>query len=227
VRSTITFRSNSANTASRNSELINIKVTHSGFNINWAYIFDGLEYAKSNKAHIINLSIGHHDNNGVQCPGNCSRCTEVQEFARANNIIIVAAAGNEGPYDTTLNCPAMAQDIVSVGMTNYNGTGVDSISSRSIPGFLKPNLLTSGYVDYNTMPDFGTSFATPVVTGVLAAALPTFGFNSTKLIAALYNACDQLPSIPPHHQGNGVLSLNSFVEAIKNETATVDSQGQN
>lgn len=210
----------------RNCELVNIKVTDSGTNINWAYIFNGLEYAKSKKVHIINLSLGHHEDNGVQCQGTCVRCLEVQEFGRINGIIIVAAAGNQGPRDYTVNCPGAAPNIVTVGMTNYTGTGADSMSSRSMPGMLKPNLLTSGFVDYNLTPDFGTSFAAPVVTGIIAAALPVFGFDSDKLISTLYNSCDLISQVPHHHQGNGVLNINTFVEAIKNETITIEGQGQ-
>jgi subtilisin family serine protease len=209
----------------KNTDILNIKVTQTESNINWSYVMKGLAYARDNGAHIVNLSLGHYS--GTQCLGKCQKCREVQAFAQNTGMIIVVAVGNNGPKDETANCPAMAPDIIAVGMTNYPGDGVEDISSRSTPGISKPNLLTSGYVNLNsTTPIRGTSFAAPVITGILSAALPIFKFNSTHLVNTLYNACEKISSVPGHHQGHGVLNLKLFMEAIKHETATTDSQRQ-
>ena len=208
----------------KNAHLMNIKVAQTRDNISWINIFKGLAYARDHGAHIVNLSIGHF--NKTQCTGKCPICREVQAFAKQAGMIIVAAAGNEGPDEGTINCPAVAPDIIAVGMVDITGKSVEPNSSRSVPGTLKPNLLTSGYVEKNGYQIRGTSFAAPVVSGLLAAALPSYNFNGQRLISALYNSCKEIPSIPKHHQGHGILDINKFVEEIRRETAYADHQRQ-
>jgi subtilisin family serine protease len=123
----------------KNAHLINIKVTQTPTEISWNNIFSGLKYARDQGAHIVNLSIGHFDKK--QCQGKCNKCREVQAFAKETGMIIVAAAGNLGPTEGTINCPAVAPDVIAVGMVDKTGKSVDPNSSRSVPGVLKPNLL--------------------------------------------------------------------------------------
>ena len=208
----------------KNAHLINIKVTQTPNKISWNNIFNGLKYARDQGAHIVNLSIGHFEKS--QCRGKCRLCLEVQAYAKEAGMIIVAAAGNEGPDEGTINCPAVASDVIAVGMVDITGKSVDHNSSRSVPGFLKPNLLTSGHVDFDDYSLNGTSFATPVVTGLLAAALPAYKFDGQRLITALYSSCRLIPTIPRHHQGHGILDIDTFVEEIRRETAITDYQRQ-
>lgn len=211
----------------RNAEIMNVKVTHHRENISWLNVMKGLKYARDNGAHIANLSIGHY-NKGKQCMGTCPRCLEVQAYAKHTGMIIVAAAGNEGPDEGTLNCPAVATDVIGVGMVDVYGQQIDRISSRALPGMAKPNLVASGQVTRHSHTLRGTSFAAPVVTGLLAASLPAFEGNVSKMIDVLYTTCKEIDSIPFHHQGHGRLDIKAFVEEVMgHETVDVNSQRQN
>lgn len=210
----------------RKSHITSIKVTQTDKNIDFSLILRGLQEARNIGAHIVNLSIGHH-NGASKCRGKCARCAEFQAFVENTGIIVVAAAGNFGHNDSTIACPAMAPDVIAVGMVDDTGHRVDRRSSRGRPGVSKPNLIAPGHVKRNQDKiQSGTSFAAPFVTGVLAAAMPSYIGNTSALLSTVYRSCMKLDSVPGHHQGHGVLDVKRFVGEMKDEKSSGDHQRQ-
>jgi serine protease AprX len=103
-------------------------------------------------------------------------------FNRAweQGLILIKSAGNEGPDNNTLTSPADADGVVVVGATEREGTTVQEYSSRGPTANGKnPHLVAPGGTQAANMEtclaaggfgaaSFGTSYATPIVSGAAA-----------------------------------------------------------
>lgn len=133
----------------------------------------GIRYAADNGANVINISLG----------GSSLALDEKNalDYAVDKGVLVVAAAGNSGPNDNTINYPAAYYKVVAVGATdstdaianfssrgnNYNTTAY-VVEERDIefanPGVSIESTAKNGcYATYS-----GTSMATPHVVGLAA-----------------------------------------------------------
>lgn len=202
------------------ADVISIKVAN-GREVRFDFLMNGLHLAILEGAQIVNMSIGFPHAQTL-CNGNCLVCRLVQDIVVGTGIILVCAAGNTGPQDGTVLAPAMAPNVITVGMLYPDGFSVDNISARGHQGTMKPNLVTSGYVMRNGEEDDGTSFSAPVITGILTAAYTAYNGDTQQLVDTLYRSCRPLNKIPGHHQGHGVFKPNWFVEEINNAKTTAN-----
>jgi serine protease AprX len=176
----------------------------------------GIQQALEDGAHIANCSWGA----GPASDGS-SREARACDAAWAAGLVLVKSAGNRGPGPQTLTTPADADGIIVVGATEREGTTVQDYSSRGPAGMRqRPHLLApggsplvggitscltgGGFGDVR----FGTSFAAPHVSGILALLLernPTL--TPDELRDVLLNACVPLNGIDVNTQGQGLVSL--------------------
>jgi len=141
----------------------------------------GIEWADSLGADVVSTSLGYLDFPNVfsYAPGDLDGRTAVTTRAAAwaarRGIVVVVAAGNEGPNERTLLTPADAESVLSVGAVDFLGT-IARFSSRgpTADGRIKPDVCArgrstvcgsrgGGYVAVD-----GTSLATPLVAGLAA-----------------------------------------------------------
>ncbi|NMA66817.1 MAG: S8 family serine peptidase, partial [Clostridiaceae bacterium] len=138
-----------------------------------------IEWAVEKGVNIINISSGFKRN----CNSDCELCQLISQISKFG-VAVVVAAGNEHNMEDTIYCPGRVDDAVTVGAIDRN-MKLASYSSIGKPGSGKPNILAPGNGYINDSRFEGTSFAAPVISGILAAILYKSG-NVYKAIEYIY-----------------------------------------
>jgi subtilisin family serine protease len=129
----------------------------------------GIVWAVDHGADVINLSFGGSDRSDVQ--------EDAVRYALARGVVVVAAAGNE--RSSTPQYPAAYDGVIAVGATDdrdriWSGSSYGPWVDLAAPGGGVFSLSLQGGFERR----WGTSFSTPVVSGVAAllrAYRPAFG----------------------------------------------------
>jgi len=155
---------------------------------------EGIDYAIASGADIISLSWGSGQVDPV--------VRDAVDAALAEDIIVVAAAGNDG--SETLFYPASQDGVISVGAITKNDV-IASFSQRNekvsvmAPGdsIWSCQRKNNGYMYLQ-----GTSMACPMVAG-LVGLLKSFDttFTATQIKACLIAGCDNIDSVNPASAG--------------------------
>ena len=125
--------------------------------------------------HVINLSLGSLDDGNINNP-----IRVVCREAISQGIWVLASAGNLGPTNYSVTCPACEEYVAAIGSIKYspeeNTFIISNFSSRgpTQEGLIKPDLvffgediiMASSVSDIATIAKSGTSFSTPIYSGV-------------------------------------------------------------
>lgn len=147
---------------------------------NWV---SAVEWADSIGVDVIHTSLGYHDFDNddedykyEDMDGNTAIITRAADMAAARGILVTTSAGNEGSYGWGyITAPCDGDSILCIGSVNKNGR-YSSFSSRgpTADGRIKPDIVAMGSRsvvasprNYITNSD-GTSFAAPIVAGMVA-----------------------------------------------------------
>lgn len=140
-------------------QLLAVRVLNDSGNGALSDVARGIRWAVDHGARVINLSLGG------DAPS--SALIEACQYAASNNVLLVAASGNDGRPAITY--PARLNECVAVGATNEN-SGLASFSNYGP----EQELVAPGTSIYSTTlggvyaEASGTSMATPQVSGVAA-----------------------------------------------------------
>jgi len=171
-------------------EILVVKILDADGNGSDSDLIDGIEYAsywaeQNDKRLIINLSLGGPDYNYA--------LDQAVSSARADGVLFVAAAGNDGPKSA--GYPAALYGVLSVSATNAsdNPASFSQFGDMAAPGTaiwsLVPEGTFGGAPPYGTRS--GTSMATPLVAGAAALVWTAFpGLSADQVIQHLTTTVD-------------------------------------
>lgn len=124
-------------------------------------IIKGIEWSVANNMEVINISAGSSfDSQALH-----------DAITKAVNagIVVVVAAGNNGPGDESISYPAKYQEVIAVSATDQNNSLASWSSRGSEMDIAAPgDKIFSTYKDKNYATQSGTSMASPFVAGVAA-----------------------------------------------------------
>jgi len=157
-----------------------------------SWVASGITWAVDHGADVINMSLGG--------PDPSTTLQDAVDYALANGVVVVAAAGNDGV--TALNYPAAYSGVISVGAvdasnTRYPWSNYGSWVQVDAPGCTNSTTIGSAYGSF-----CGTSAATPFVAG-LAGLARSFNLaaSSSSVTSAIEGSTQTLAS------GNSVHGL--------------------
>lgn len=174
----------------------------------------GMEWVMKNKnrleIRVLNISLGFVDPSDIEKK---TRILNVTKEAWKTGLVVVAAAGNEGPREESVTAPGMLREVITVGCygecSRYSGRG--SMQNH----LLKPDIVAPGTSVVSCSAESphcyskmsGTSMSTPIVAGACALLLsqnPTLTNNEVK--RRILRATDDC-GLPRTWQGHGILNL--------------------
>ncbi|MBO4645437.1 MAG: S8 family serine peptidase [Bacteroidales bacterium] len=183
------------------------------------------EWADSLGCDVINSSLGYYkfDNKAQSyryedMDGQVSRASQAGTIAASKGIIVCVSAGNEGDEDWHyITCPADAKDALTVGAIYPNGTAADFSSyGPTSDGRVKPDGAAVGAYAIVAEPSdetdvsFGTSFSSPIFSGMVACLWQLFPEKSNYEIMEAIRIAGHQHSHPTDHLGYGITN---FMEA--------------
>jgi len=178
----------------------------------------GAEFADSIGADIINSSLGYTvfdeplmNHTYSDMNGKTTRVSLGATIAARKGIIVVNSAGNSGSSQWQyIGAPADADSILAVGAVDYNGNyAVFSSVGPSSDNRVKPDVAALGQnaiVANSSGPIIGsgTSFASPILCGMVACLWQAFPFkNNQEIINAIKHSSNQFYS-PDSLLGYGI-----------------------
>ncbi len=202
-------------------------------------VVPAIYYAVDNGASVINMSLGGEYNDPA--------LQTAIDYAYANDVVIVAAAGNcgtgtEGGCNPSkpgaMGYPALNNHVIAVGATDSTdarasfssyGPGLDVVAPGS--GTLHSPLINTSTVPYNYASAYsgslyGTSFASPIVTGIVALIKSVRPSSSVDDIIAIVDGsatkvAGMNGNVYTNEYGHGVINTNTATIIGKSLTETV------
>ncbi|MGE7604225.1 S8 family peptidase [Peribacillus sp. NPDC097675] len=213
--------------AAPGSKIISFKVSQDGY-VSGTNVLKAIDLAVT-KADIINMSIGFNSSVTKCTESNpCTFCEYVNYYTQNSDKLFVVAAGNRGEENKKENlvqCPGNSQEAITVGAIKPHVEQLADYSSPGVAGMKKPNILTSGTIYFNQMLDYGTSFSTPIITGVCATLFSKLQNSIPDTKSYLYSATIDI-GLPEHQQGFGLFNLEKLLEVFINDQSNDQSEGQ-
>ncbi|MFC9246778.1 S8 family serine peptidase [Streptomyces sp. NPDC057136] len=197
-------------------------------------VLDGMEWAASSGADVVNMSLGS-DTAG---DGTDPLSLALDELTETTGTLFVASAGNSGPGEYTVGTPGAADEALTVGAVD----GEEHLADFSSRGprtdeAQKPDITAPGVgivaaraagtsmgepVDDAYTASSGTSMAAPHVAGaaaILAAQHPDW--QARQLKDALISTSRSSPDYTVYEQGGGRVDLARAVKQPVHATGTV------
>jgi hypothetical protein len=147
------------------------------------------------------------------------------EIAFSRGMIVVNSAGNEGNVSWRyISAPADAASVLSIGAVNATGV-IASFSSYgpTSDNRVKPDVCAQGAGVYIINPSGaiatsnGTSFSSPVLTGVVACLWQAFPTKSNAEIIKMVKESAHLYNSPTAQEGYGIPNFESIFNLLNVE----------
>lgn len=166
---------------------------------------------------VVNISVGTTCNS----KRNHARLLESVEQLWDEGVVVVTAAGNQGPRPGSITAPGSSKKVITVGSSDLL-EGRSAISGRGPTAecVCKPDIVAPGNKIMSCVPGkpysygvkSGTSMSTPLVTGAIACALEKNpALTNTDIKTMLMNSADDM-ELPQNLQGWGKFNRRKFLK---------------
>jgi len=158
-----------------NCKLYAVKALNNSGQGNYSWIISGIIWCVRMKMDVINMSLGGG--------GHVQAFQNACDFAFQKNVLIIAAAGNAGPNDDTVQFPGRYDSVISVSAIDASGD-IATFSSRGH----QVDITAPGVNILSTLPGNrygrknGTSMAAPHVAGAAALTISSHRFTPAATI---------------------------------------------
>lgn len=190
---------------------------------------EAAERADSLGVDVINTSLGYttFDNSNYNhsysdMDGQTAFISRGAEIAFSRGMIVVNAAGNEGSSSWKyISAPADATSVLSIGAVDALGVIASFSSFGPTPdGRIKPDICAQGanvYIINSSgiiATSNGTSFASPIVTGVIACLWQAFPDKTNTEIIQLVKESSHLYASPTAQEGYGIPNFETVYNVL-------------
>ena len=166
---------------------------------------------------VVNISVGTTCNS----KRNHARLLESVEQLWDEGVVVVTAAGNQGPRPGSITAPGSSKKVITVGSSDLL-EGRSAISGRGPTAecVCKPDIVAPGNKIMSCVPGkpysygvkSGTSMSTPLVTGAIACALEKNpALANTDIKTMLMNSAEDM-GLPQNLQGWGKFNRRKFLK---------------
>lgn len=166
---------------------------------------------------VVNISVGTTCNS----KRNHARLLESVEQLWDEGVVVVTAAGNQGPRPGSITAPGSSKKVITVGSSDLL-EGRSAISGRGPTEecVCKPDIVAPGNKIMSCVPGkpysygvkSGTSMSTPLVTGAIACALEKNpALTNTDIKTMLMNSAEDM-GLPQNLQGWGKFNRRKFLK---------------
>ena len=203
--------------------LIRTEYSPTEYKVETDFWCSGIEFADSVGADIATSSLGYYTFDDpsmsftyADMNGKVSRASRAATIASKKGMVVLVAAGNEGQTAWKyIGSPADADGIISVGAVTSTGIPSSFTSyGPSYDGRVKPEICATGtasaLVNTSGTPSYGngTSFATPIMAGMMACLLQKYKSQSqnpsvTTILQSVFKT-GSLFSNPTAQMGYGI-----------------------
>ena len=163
----------------------------------------GIEWSADQGHDVINMSLGGGESDAVN---------DACDYAAQQGVVIVAAAGNDGPSEDTVSYPAAHEEVIAVSATDENDD-IAEFSSRgpeveiAAPGAdVLSAVARDGYEELS-----GTSMASPHVAGAAAQVIASGITDREEVRQRLKDTADDV-DLDDTEQGAGRLNVADAVD---------------
>ena len=182
------------------------------------YWISGAEYADSIGADVVNVSLGYIDFDFPEWnhipsdfDGNTTYISVATKIASTRGMLLVVAAGNNGSSPPpNLGAPADTETALSVGAVSSDSIYANfSSRGKTYDNRIKPDIMAVGANTYLQLfgslgPGSGTSFATPIITGLAACLWQAHPMATNQEVADAIKASSDLYVNPNDSMGYGI-----------------------
>ena len=175
------------------------------------------EYRQQYRIRVVNISVGPTCNS----KRNNARPLASVEQLWDEGVVVVTAAGNQGPRPGSITAPGSSKKVITVGSSDLL-EGRSAISGRGPTAecVCKPDIVAPGNKIMSCVPGkpysygvkSGTSMSTPLVTGAIACALEKNpALTNTDIKTMLMNSAEDM-GLPQNLQGWGKFNRRKFLK---------------
>lgn len=192
------------------------------------------EYADSMGVDIINSSLGFHHFDDASTnykysdlDGRKAMISNTASMLATKGIVLVNSAGNDGMETwKKINFPADAHNILTVGAVCENGVNATFSSvGPTADNRIKPDVMAQGsptvvITSRGTInKDIGTSFSTPLVTGMVACLWQALPYKTATEIIELVRCSGNNNKTPDNILGYGIPNFKeAYIKGVKEVT---------